>query len=216
MPEADSKRCWCLPLILVVGAAVALCLDFPIALTFRGWRENPTLRGYLGYFNLFEPFGHGLGLVMMLFIVHQLDPARRWALPRVALCALGAGGIANVIKLMVVRFRPHDFSFQGSILTSFGDWLPLIGPSGGQSFPSAHTALACGLATALIWLYPQGRLLFTLLAALVGVQRIVCGAHFPSDVLAGAAVGILTATLVLHVGRVPRWFASVEASWRAA
>ena len=87
--------------------------------------------------------------------------------------------------------------------------------SGLQSFPSAHTATAAGLAAALIWLYPQGRLLFTLLAVLVGCQRIVSGAHFPSDVLVGAAAGCLVATFFLHVGRLPVWFDRWEAHWRS-
>ena len=126
--------------------------------------------------------------------------------------------MANLLKMIIVRSRPNDvpLDFHGSVWATFGHWLPMFsGQSGLQSFPSAHTAAAAGLAAALIWLYPQGRLLFTLLAVLVGCQRIVSGAHFPSDVLIGAAAGCLAATFFLHVGRLPVWFDRWESRWRS-
>jgi len=49
-------------------------------------------RLFLASFNLFEVFGHGLGVVAIVLALHQLDPSRRWAIPRVLTCALGAGG----------------------------------------------------------------------------------------------------------------------------
>jgi membrane-associated phospholipid phosphatase len=67
-----------------------------------------------------------------------------------------------------------------------------------QSFPSAHTATAFGLALCLASLYPQGKGWFFTLASLVAMQRMVAGAHYLSDVLAGAAIGIVSATFVLH------------------
>jgi membrane-associated phospholipid phosphatase len=94
--------------------------------------------------------------------------------------------------------------------------LPLIsGGSDGQSFPSAHTATAVGLSAALIWLYPQGRLLFTLLAALVGCQRIASMAHFPSDVMFGAATGCFVAQFILQTGGIAKCFDRWEANWRS-
>ena len=65
--------------------------------------------------------------------------------------------------------------------------------SGLQSFPSAHTATAAGLAMGLAWLFPRGRWMFSALAALVACQRVVVGAHFPSDTMVGAAVGCVVA-----------------------
>jgi membrane-associated phospholipid phosphatase len=189
----------------------------------RHWNDkasaeyNEEVRGSLGYFDIFEPFGHGLGVVLVLLMLHQLDPARRWAIPRVAACALAAGGAADLLKMIIMRTRPNDvpLDFAGLVWATFGDWLPLLsGQSGSQSFPSAHTATAAGLAAGLIWLYPQGRLLFTVLAVLVGCQRVVSGAHFPSDVCAGAAAGLVAATFLLHLGRLPVWFARWESRWR--
>jgi len=137
----------------------------------------------------------------------------------VLLCALAAGGAANLVKLLVVRTRPNDLSpwFHGSVWKTFDfeHWLPLINhTSASQSFPSGHTAVAAGLAAAMIWAYPQGRRVFVALAVLVGCQRIVSGAHFPSDVLAAAAVGCLASSLLLKIGPLPRRLDQLESRWR--
>jgi membrane-associated phospholipid phosphatase len=219
-----NSRVFLLPAILVLAAAAALSVDVPIALTFRPWvHPDPAsardlqIHAYLGYLDMFEPFGHGLGVALVLIVLHQLDPSRRWAIPRVICCALAAGGLANLIKICLARLRPNDLpaDFHGSVWDTFGQWFPpLSTDSGWQSFPSAHTAAACGFAAALIWLYPNGRRLFPLLVVLVGCQRIASGAHHPSDVLTGAAAGCLAAILLLKVGRLPMWFDRWEQRWK--
>jgi membrane-associated phospholipid phosphatase len=212
-----------LPLLLAAAAVASLGIDVPVAMRFRRWNDktspsyNRDVHDYLGYFDTFEPFGHGRGVVLVLLILHQLDPKRRWAIPRLAVCALAAGAAANLLKMAIVRNRPNDIplDFRGSVWDTFGSWLPMFsGQSGMQSFPSAHTAAAAGFAVALTWLYPQGRWLFAMLAVLVGCQRIVSGAHFPSDVLAGAAAGCLATMFLLHIGRLPSLFARWESRWR--
>jgi membrane-associated phospholipid phosphatase len=225
MPDSRPiSRRFLLPAVLVLVAIASLGVDLPVAMQFRHWNDKSSpsydrdVHDYLGYFDTFEPFGHGRGVVLVLLILHQLDRSRRWAIPRAAACALAAGAAANLLKMMIVRNRPNDIplDFHGSVWATFGDWLPMFsGQSGSQSFPSAHTAAAAGLAAALIWLYPQGRWLFSLLVVLVACQRIVSGAHFPSDVLFGAAAGCLATAFFLYVGRLPVWFDGWETHWRA-
>lgn len=205
-----NYRRFLLPLALLLAAGAALSVDVPIARQFRIWDQPGPIHDYLGYLNVFEPFGHGLGVLIVVFVLHQLDPSRRWAIPRVLACALAAGGTADLLKMFIPRIRPNDFTFDGPVWNTFEQFAG----SGGQSFPSAHTATAAGLAAALIWLYPQGRLLFVLLTVLVGCQRIVSGAHYPSDVLAGAAAGCFVTLFLLHVGRFPKWFDRCESNWR--
>jgi undecaprenyl-diphosphatase len=212
-PEDAASRPWLLlPVALVLAAAVALLVDVPIAQTMRDWRPS----GALGALDMFETFGHGLGVIVLVLALHQLDRRHRWAIPRVLACALGAGIVADLVKLLVLRTRPYDCPLDGTVWSTFGQWLPglYVGCSSGQSFPSAHTATAVGFAFALTWLYPQGRLLFPVLAILVGCQRIACGAHYPSDVLIGAVVGALTAHFLLKAGPLPRWFSAWEERWQ--
>ena len=218
MPNhCQNCRFFLLPAVLLAVAACALWIDVPFATKLLQWKQHQEVTDYLGYLDMFEPFGHGLGLVLVLIAVHQLDPARRWAIPRLLACALAGGGIADLFKMLIVRLRPNDIgaSFSGSVWDTFGHWLPMLtSGSGSQSFPSAHTATAVGFAAGLIWLYPNGRVLFTVLAALVGCQRIASGAHYPSDVLAGAAIGCLAAAFLLHVGRLPVWFDRLESRFK--
>jgi membrane-associated phospholipid phosphatase len=218
MPKTCRNcRGFLLPVLLALAVAAALRIDVPIALAFRHWNNVAVIHAYFGYLDYFELFGHGLGVALVLVMLHQLDPGRRWAIPRVLACALAAGGAADLLKMVLLRIRPYDLSlgFDGSVWATFGRWWPMFGGnSGTQSFPSAHTASAAGLAAALIWLYPNGRWLFTMFAVLVGCQRIVSGAHYPSDVLVGAATGCLVAMLLLHVGWLPVWFSRWEAPWQ--
>jgi undecaprenyl-diphosphatase len=57
------------------------------------------------------------------------------------------------------------------------------------SFPSGHATTAFATAVVLAAWYPRQAVGFVGLAALVGLSRILLGAHFPSDVLAGALLG---------------------------
>lgn len=67
------------------------------------------------------------------------------------------------------------------------------------SFPSGHTAAGFSLATNYAMFYPQFVLPLALYAVLVGVSRIYLGQHYPTDILAGAILGTITATIVSMV-----------------
>ncbi len=209
-----TSRGFCLallvPLALLAAAAAALAADLPLA----HWcvTGNDKLRdGLIRFFSPAEAFGHGMGLLFVLVAIYQLDPRRRWALVRVAATALGAGLMADVAKLLVLRVRPKHFSFQGGVWATFGQWLPLWhGTHGQQSMPSGHTALAMGLALGLAWLYPRGRWLFPAMAVFVACQRITSGAHYLSDTLVGACFGCLSAAIFVKGPRVATFFRRLE------
>jgi membrane-associated phospholipid phosphatase len=143
--------------------------------------------------------------------IYVLDPARRRKLARVLAMSFGAGMVANWLKLLVARVRPHRFDFAGTVQDTFLRWLPLgAGGSARQSFPSGHTATAVGLAIGLAWLYPRGRWLFAGMAVLVASQRVVSGAHYCSDTLVGMAVGWVFAMPFLHNAWLAAQFDKLE------
>jgi len=240
-PHIDSTACDAVPgrrgprgatrllatsVLLLAAAAAALAIDIPVgrwcrehydaASAARSRTNNRWLEAVGRVLQTAEPFGHGLGIVLVAIGIFQLDPARRWGIPRLVTIAAGAGLAVDVLKVLVERTRPHHFDFAGSVWSTFGDWLPLgrVG-STGQSLPSGHTATAVALAIALVWLYPRGRSLFPALAALVACQRVITGAHWPSDVLAGAFVGCLFALFCLEVGPAASAFGRWETRWKA-
>ncbi|WP_445367291.1 phosphatase PAP2 family protein [Methylomonas sp. BW4-1] len=99
----------------------------------------------------------------------------------------GVALFSRIAKLWFARPRPDFFPVVGEI--------PLD-----ASFPSAHTAQIVAFATALCWMCNPDKLGlnfyaltgFTLLTvSLVAVSRVYLQVHFPSDVIAGALLGLL-------------------------
>lgn len=74
-------------------------------------------------------------------------------------------------------------------------------PSGGEeyltlSFPSGHAATAFMVAAVLGWRYKGLRYWLIAIASLVAIGRVVIGAHFVEDIVAGAMIGYLIGTAV--------------------
>ena len=200
-----------IPTGLAISAFVAFFLvDRPLA----GLLKTTSLPdGIDKFLEAAEHFGTFYGHVLAFLLIAALDPAHRRQLVRIAAAAWSAGLAANVIKLFIARTRPKYFDFTsltaGHGFLGFAPGLP--GGSRIQSFPSAHTATAVGFAVALAHVYPKGRGVFYLFAALVGLQRIATSSHFASDVLAGAVVGWLVGHAFMTSNRLTRRFDSFEA-----
>jgi membrane-associated phospholipid phosphatase len=128
----------------------------------------------------------------MLAVMAVMFDRRKWArLPLLISASLGAGLVADVVKLCISRGRPHSVDLSTATFSSTFDGLfPVLSAgSTGQSFPSGHAATAAGLAVGLSMLYPRGRWFFASLVVGVAASRVIVHAHFPTDVVAGAALG---------------------------
>ncbi|WP_010584149.1 phosphatase PAP2 family protein [Schlesneria paludicola] len=183
------KPGWLVPGLLLVASACSLLIDVPLATVFAAKQLPEGIdRPLREMLEICEAFGHGFGASLILITVVVLDPRQKRCLGWMIAGSLGAGLMANCVKLLVRRTRPRDFNW--SATSVWDTFVRDYNESGAmQSFPSSHTALAVGLAVVLTSAYPRGRWLFVAMAILVGMQRIVSSAHFPSDVFAGAAVG---------------------------
>lgn len=65
------------------------------------------------------------------------------------------------------------------------------------SMPSSHTSSAAALAVGLATMYPRLKPLVWALVFIVGISRVITGAHFPADVMLGAGVGYCVTTLAM-------------------
>jgi len=104
---------------------------------------------------------------------------------------------ASILKPLVERVRPCNV-LPGIRLFLEGDWIvtstkPVLSYSSSFSFPSSHAANLTGQA--VFWSHYFGNLapLFYVLALMVCYSRIYMGLHYPSDVVAGMAIGVLLA-----------------------
>jgi undecaprenyl-diphosphatase len=102
----------------------------------------------------------------------------------------------TIIKRMIGRARPLVGGSLDPYLFSPFKWTADY-----ASLPSGHGTTAFAALVAFGSLWPRGRTIFWIYALLIAVSRVVVTAHYPSDVLAAAVVGVVGALLVR------RWFA---------
>jgi decaprenylphosphoryl-5-phosphoribose phosphatase len=127
---------------------------------------------------------HALGWVAVAGIGAALDKPRRRQWAGVAVGAVGAHAASIVIQRIVRRPRPNDPSIQVNVST----------PSK-LSFPSSHATSTTAAAVLLGRL--TGLPLPALLVPPMLLSRLVLGVHYPTDVLAGSALGAASAVAVL-------------------
>jgi membrane-associated phospholipid phosphatase len=126
----------------------------------------------------------GIGLVGA-----AADARRRPRWLRAAAVGPAAVGVNYAVKLAVRRPRPRLRRLP-----------PLTRAPSRLSFPSAHATSSLAAATALGRVEPRTRPPLHALAAAICATRPYLGMHYPSDVLAGAAIGIAIGALVPGVG----------------
>ena len=73
-----------------------------------------------------------------------------------------------------------------------------------QSFPSGHAAMAVAGAIAGVRMMPGSIWVWWPLAAIIAVSRIYLGVHWPSDIVAGALIGVAAAWFVVGGASPPR------------
>jgi undecaprenyl-diphosphatase len=110
--------------------------------------------------------------------------------------AIGAPGLfAAIVKNMIGRARPGVGGSVNPYLFDPFHWTPAY-----ASLPSGHATAAFAALAAIGTLWPRARTVLLIYAVLIAVSRIVVRAHYPTDVAAGAMVGIIGVLLIR------RWF----------
>lgn len=123
-------------------------------------------------------------------------------------------GAANAIKQFTGRLRPYQATSgvrvvrleklnprflavaHPAVVTSSA--LPPRSREG-RSFPSGHTTNNFALAFVFAWFFRRLGWLYFIVAALVAWSRVYVGDHYPSDVLAAAAIGTIVGLLIMKL-----------------
>lgn len=132
---------------------------------------------------------NGLFWILLALLLIVLGKKRGW---RVTGCLmLGAmllGLLTGEVILKNIVCRPRPFQEMDMAL--------LIPPPGGWSFPSGHSCSSFAAATAIFLRDKRFGAAALVLAALIAFSRVFLFVHYPTDVLAGSALGVLCALVV--------------------
>ena len=138
-------------------------------------------------FRIASRLGDGIVWYLLIVLLPVLygAPALK---PAIVMAFTGVLGVAlyTLLKRLFVRERPFithaAIDLRGAPLDRY-------------SFPSGHTLHAVSFAWQATAHFPELGWVLVPLAALIAASRVVLGLHYPSDVLAGAAIGAALAEL---------------------
>jgi len=205
-------------LLVIFWLAAIVCsafLDRPVA---QWVHEHSPYTAHRLLFTILKLPGHAVFFTLpvagLILVFHR----EHWRACALVLLSAAVGGLFyTVVKWTAGRSRPFKgvAPFDPFALHPFARGLRgLIHAEANLAFPSGHATLAFATAAALAHLLPRFRWAFYVIAGLAAVERVLEGAHYPSDVLAGAALGVLSAHLVLAVSAGRRGGGGAGASGR--
>jgi undecaprenyl-diphosphatase len=166
------------------------------------WRVYHSINTFVAHhswlgrtFHVIETYGTiliGVAAVC-LWLLARPGGSRKWKLA--AGSALGAAALGLLVNKIISSAWQRDRPFAHH---SAHVWGP---HKTDASFPSDHASAAFGIAVAVAIIDPLVGAFFIVLAVLIAVGRVVVGEHYPGDVIAGAAIGTLSALVVIRLAR---------------
>lgn len=190
---------------LVAFLLLALVADDPVSRTMRDWPQVERQ-----FFRWLTRWGEADWMVippLLIMLVAwlaklfgKLDYTWRWglsaasALSRFVFFGVAVPGLtAALFKRLFGRARPVHIDELGTLYFEPGSFLDYSL----QGFPSGHATSAFAFATVLAILAGwRWGIVFFGVAAMIAISRIVVGAHYLSDVLAGGLLGTTGAVFV--------------------
>jgi undecaprenyl-diphosphatase len=147
----------------------------------------PALRGLL---RIASRLGDGVAwyaLVALLPLIY--GRAALW--PAIGMAVTGIAG------LLIYRWLKHALVRERPFIRHPGITLAMT-PLDRYSFPSGHTLHAVAFTWQAVANFPELGWVLIPLASLIAASRVVLGLHYPSDVLAGGAIGAALALPALY------------------
>lgn len=180
-------------LIGLFFAAIVVFAAFHFDDAVRTWitaHQDRTLKNFMGNVSRFGDWPEHAGLGLLLAGVAWLRGNKKWTrifLSMLIACAL-AGVVARVIKIGVGRARPSvrtESVWNGPSLSSKY-----------HAFPSGHTAASTAFFAVLFFASRRIALACSPVPILIAFSRMYVAAHYLSDVVFAAILGLACAGLV--------------------
>ncbi|NLZ74890.1 MAG: phosphatase PAP2 family protein [Erysipelotrichia bacterium] len=168
---------------------------FPFEEQFIIWLQSlglgTTLQTVLLYLNqFFSMFGEEMvAVAVMGFVYWSIDKRKG---ERIGAAIMLAGVMTPFLKNIFKRLRPYQCSNEIKLLRNID----------GYSFPSGHSSSSGALFSSLAVMFKESKVLQVfgiLIPFLVAFSRIYLGAHWPTDVVVGLAVGFLCCLIATKV-----------------
>ncbi len=182
-------------LIGIAIAALAIALGFYFDDTLRDFmaeHQTPALRSFMRYVSLFGDWPSHVAVGLLLLAIAWIRDSKKWTRIFLAmLIAMSLAGVTgHVIKRTIPRPRPSvhtDMRWGGPRFTSRY-----------HSFPSGHVDASTAFFCSLFLANRRIGLACFPIPILIGLSRMYLGAHYLSDVVCAAVLGISCALFVAH------------------
>jgi undecaprenyl-diphosphatase len=207
----------CSSIALIIAIIGLAQLDLPIIRYVRSVTIHlPWNQLIVPWMAFTSDWGDWIGEGSHLIVLSLALLAAGWIISRPALISAGiqtllAHGIGalltNGLKHLLGRPRPK--------FVHSGEWqFTPSWASGLDSFPSGHATASFAVATVLAKRFPAFGPLCLGLAAFVALSRVLRGAHFPTDVVGGAVLGVLSGSIAS--APLKQWSTSLQDGLRHA
>jgi len=184
--------------VVVLGAWLLSLMFLDVSVS-QWMKLHKTPRWIDEAVNLFNSYSTPIGLGLIGVIASISAGTNRWRmLGHLVLGLLISGGLVWVGKLLVKRQRPK--AFEGSNwIDTFHGYMPAMKDFKFQSLPSGDAAVAFVVSFILVKYFPQHRHVLYVLAVGCALSRVILRYHYVSDVILGAAIGYVSAKIVLYL-----------------
>ena len=179
--------------ILIVAIAIAVSFHFDDSVReFMMQHQSRMLRSFMRYVSLFGDWPTHTAVGLVLLGIAWRRGCQKWTRIFLAMliAMMLAGVVGHVIKRTIPRPRPSvhaEFRWGGPRFSSKY-----------HSFPSGHVGASTAFFGTLLFARRRIGLACIPIPILIGFSRMYIGAHYLSDVVCAALLGILCALIAAH------------------
>ena len=179
--------------IAIAATAVALSFHFDSSVRdFMMQHQSRAMRDFMRYVSLFGDWPSHIALGLILLGIAWIRASKKWM--RIFLAMLVAMSIAGVTGHVIKRTIPRP---RPSVKTEI-HWGGSRFSSKYHSFPSGHVGASTAFFCTLFLANRRIGLVCLPIPILIAFSRMYIGAHYLSDVVCAAILGVLCALLVAH------------------